>query len=207
MFDVFRRYKPSWLYELLPYGYAGAGVLTILLLRNGVALFSGILLVTAGGMIWYMRKSYRRSGRAGIPSGRTRPGAVDIVWHADYESGNKQIDNQHIALFAVANVLLDEIGNHEPAEVINHTLKGLIRDIQVHFRDEEQLLERIAPALSSSHKVSHVRLLREAHRLSDRLAGGTASMSELAGFVVYDMIANHLANEDKLYLPALRRTR
>ena len=207
MFDIFRRYKPSWLYDLLPYLYAAGGVLTALLLQNAVAVVSGCLLVTAGGMVWHMRRTYRAVDRTRSLRGRPSPGVIDIVWSPAYESGNKQIDNQHLALFAVANVLMDEISKREPAKAINETLKGLIRDIQIHFRDEELLLEQIAPALAKAHKGSHVRLLREARRLSDGLSAGTASMSELAGFVVYDMVADHLAKEDSLYLPALQRGR
>jgi hemerythrin len=207
MLDYFGRYKPSWLYNLLPYLYAAAGVLTVLLLRNAVALVSGGLLVTAGVMVWSMRRANRASARARSLGGRKSPGVIDIVWSAAYESGNKQIDNQHLALFAVANALMDEIGKGEPAAVVNETLKGLIHDIQVHFRDEERILEQAAPALATAHKAAHFKLLQQARHLSERLSQGTASMSDLAGFVVYDMVANHLAREDKAFMPALKAMR
>lgn len=207
MFDWFRRYKPAWLYDLLPYLYTLGGVLTILLIRNPLALVSGGLLATAGAMVWMMRRTHRNLDRMRSLPSRKNPGAIDIVWSAGYESGNKQIDNQHLALFAVANVLMDEIAKREPAEVIHATLRGLIRDIQVHFRDEEKLLELAAPAMLGPHKAAHIKLLQEARRLSERLSQGTASMSELVGFVVHDMVVDHLAREDKQLMPALRRAR
>ena len=204
MFDFFQRHKPTWLYEALPYLYTAGGLLAILLVRNGVAVASGGLLITAAVLIWHMRRTYRNMERARSLPNRKSPGVIDIVWNPSYETGDKQIDNQHLALFAVANVLMDEIHKREPPEVINETLRGLIRDIQAHFRDEEKLLEQEVPGMLPPQKAAHIKLLQEARRLSEGIFKGTVSMSELTGFVVHDMVADHLAREDRLFFPALK---
>ena len=57
MFDF---YKPKWLYEVLPFLYAVSGVATILTIKNNLAWISGLLLISAGGVVWKLRRGYRR---------------------------------------------------------------------------------------------------------------------------------------------------
>lgn len=51
---------PRWLYEALPSLYACAGLFTLLNLRSGLGLLSGLLLIGAGWQVWRMRYAYRR---------------------------------------------------------------------------------------------------------------------------------------------------
>ena len=56
MFEV---QKPEWLYEALPYVYGVAGIATIASQGNLLSIASGVLLVSAGVSIWWLRRSYR----------------------------------------------------------------------------------------------------------------------------------------------------
>jgi hypothetical protein len=53
-------YKPAWLYESLPYFYIAAGLLTFTSLKHPAALFSSVLLIVAGILVWHMRRTHRR---------------------------------------------------------------------------------------------------------------------------------------------------
>lgn len=68
------RYQPKWLYEVLPYIYVASGLATILVLRNAMAVFSGLMLISAGAVVWFMRLTNRRVGSRG-PASREK--AVD----------------------------------------------------------------------------------------------------------------------------------
>ena len=57
---------PRWLYVSLPYLYVATGLMTILALRNAVAVFSGLLLVSTAAIVWYMRAADRQ------PAGRRK---------------------------------------------------------------------------------------------------------------------------------------
>jgi len=50
---------PNWIYEPLPYLYAGAGVVAIMNLDTVIGRISGILLITAGLVVGYQRYEYR----------------------------------------------------------------------------------------------------------------------------------------------------
>jgi hemerythrin-like metal-binding protein len=204
MFDRLQGNRPDWLYHSLPYFYAAAGVLTILLLRNGLAIFSGCLLITAGGMVWFMRRNHKEAAKARNMHNRTKPGLIDIVWRPSYNSGSKLIDDQHRSLFAVANQLTDEITNHKPDQEIKETIRELIQDIQTHFKAEEEILEKAAPTIAVSHKAVHARLLKEVGEIVDRVTRRISPVRELIGFVLVDVIADHLTDEDTKFFPLLK---
>jgi predicted Holliday junction resolvase-like endonuclease len=50
---------PRWFYEPLPYVYGGVGLVAMFSLDSLVGVVSGILLVSAGGVIAYQRYQYR----------------------------------------------------------------------------------------------------------------------------------------------------
>ena len=56
---MFDSYKPRWLYEALPYMYAGSGVLSFNTLNHTLSSVSGLLLVFAGVVVWKLRHDYR----------------------------------------------------------------------------------------------------------------------------------------------------
>lgn len=205
MLDNLEGNIPDRLYQLLPYLYAAAGVLTILVLRNGLAIFSGCLLITAGVLVWFMRRSNKEEATARNMQSRSNPGLIDIVWRQSYNSGSKLIDDQHRSLFSVANRLTDEITTHQPDQMIKETIRELIQDIQTHFKTEEELLAKAAPGIAESHKALHAQLIKEVGEIIDRVTHRISSVRELIGFVLYDVIANHLTQEDTKFFPLLKR--
>lgn len=205
MFDLFRMYKPKWLYESLPYIYIAAGVLTILLLWNFIAMFSGGMLIAAGATVWSIRQKYRKEPPARQAAGpkKNENGLVRIVWRPGFNSGHKTIDDQHQALFADANKLVDAITKRQPSAIINESMRELARNIQSHFKTEEAILEKLAPGIAAPHKALHTQLLAEMTALAERVVQKTATPSELIGFITFDVITNHIVREDAKFFPAI----
>ena len=59
---------PNWLYNALPYGYFVIGVVVILDLQNGWAIFSGTVWILTAALVFAMRRPNRttaRNGKAG----------------------------------------------------------------------------------------------------------------------------------------------
>jgi hypothetical protein len=63
---------PDWLYEPLPYIYALAGIASIIMLDVTFGKISGVLLISAGVVIWNLRYTYRKRHR--------RPQKRDLSW-------------------------------------------------------------------------------------------------------------------------------
>jgi len=122
------REQPEWLYEALPYVYVASGIATILVLRNEMAVFSGLMLVSAGTIVWLMRTASRRRARE-VPRHAkdrstpiARPGFLEIAWRREYEVGHPRIDAQHRGLFATANALLDVISTNQSQQDVQRLL-------------------------------------------------------------------------------------
>lgn len=63
---------PDWLYEPLPYIYVLMGLIATIVLEAFIGKISGVLLISAGFVIWNLRFTYRRRHR--------RPQARDLSW-------------------------------------------------------------------------------------------------------------------------------
>ncbi|MEW6676357.1 MAG: hypothetical protein AB1421_00415 [Pseudomonadota bacterium] len=77
---------PYWLYESLPYFYAAMGVLAIASLEAIIGKISGMLLISAGAVIWQLRFTYRRRRRRPVPR--------DLSWgHNQRMNPPKNLEN------------------------------------------------------------------------------------------------------------------
>jgi hypothetical protein len=66
-----------WVYESLPYVYAAMGLVTIAVLGDStLGLVSGLMLITAGGLIWRLRYLYRKQHKR-------RPVRRNLGWMAN----------------------------------------------------------------------------------------------------------------------------
>ncbi len=200
MFSFFRCFKPNWLYTLLPYLYIGVGILTILTLWNAMAIFSGCMLILAGVIVWRMRSGYKDIQEIDKEhKSRKKESLVHVSWRQSFSAGHKIIDDQHQSLFIEANEIIDAITNRQMNIVMNEALSELIRNIHTHFKTEEEYLEKLAPGIVELHKAKHTELLNKTQVVVDRVRHKNVSPRELIGFLVYDVIANHLIMEDSTW--------
>jgi hemerythrin-like metal-binding protein len=193
--------RPDWLYEALPYLYVAIGLAVILALRGGIALFSGLTLITAGVVVAVLRMMHRRRRhRARLSSiARTMPGTsvmqAKLVWRNEYLSGHSAIDAQHRRLFTTGNLLLDAVRTSQPKEDVESVLRKLVGEFDSHFRTEESILEASNHGLAEDHKQVHRELRRRASTLLATYYEGKASIDEVALFLTRDLVASHIAKE------------
>jgi len=203
---------PKPVYEALPYVYPIGGLLAIASLRNLVGILCGVMLISAGYVIWTMRRNYRREqayNQARFAERNTNFGSetdddvVKLVWRPAYETGHAVIDRQHRRLFSLGNELINAtLSNKAPADV-ELLLDDLVDEIGAHFHTEEALLTSENIASSAEHKVAHEALLTQVKALHQRFQYGQLSVGELVGFIAHDVIAQHVIKEDlKLPIPA-----
>lgn len=210
----YRGTTPDWLYRILPYLYVGAGLLTMLNLQNGIGLFSGLLLVSAGIIVWTLRmkhrsnRGYRRMpAPAGVldePALNHPAGFVRLVWRQDYECGHPLIDAQHRRLFESGNALLNEILKDHDKLDVELMLDELIAHVEQHFSDEEALLAHVQRPIGPEHQAVHRQLLARARLLSERFHRGELAVGDLFAFIAHDVVAQHIIKEDRQFLDGLQ---
>lgn len=54
---------PEWLYRTLPVIYSLSGFLCFYFSDNGFGYLSGLLLITAGMMVWKLRRDFKEVGK------------------------------------------------------------------------------------------------------------------------------------------------
>lgn len=194
---------PDWLYKILPYFYLCAGVLTLVVLRNELGIFSGVTLISAGAIVWLLRGRSRRES-ASIEEKAPAGGLVQISWNQSFECGHPIIDAQHRRLFGIANELIDAVLTKKPVQDVELLLDELVEHITGHFATEEGLLAKTGHPVSAEHQEIHRFLLAKAADLRDRHRTGQIIIGELVGFITYDVVTEHIINDDRKFAEAVK---
>ena len=195
---------PDSIYAALPYIYVCAGLLTVVVLRNWIAAFSALAWISAAGIVWVRRYRYRspfnRSrGRIDLPTvvDENGPGEelVQIFWQASFECGHAIIDAQHRHLFGLGNKLAKALVAQRLPGDIAWLLDELIDHVTDHFCTEEAVLIKAKHPIAKEHQAIHRALLSKAADLRDRYRVGEIPTGELVGFIINDVIIDHIAKE------------
>ncbi len=201
-------------FKALPFVYVGGGLLLMLALQSRLALFGGLILMAVGGIELLRRSRFRRAAPAPASQPMTQLHADDgesstqalmqIAWRKSFECGHPVIDGQHRALFQIGGRLINAVLKNQTRNHIESLLDELTTHIQEHFSTEEAVLARTRYPLTDEHKIHHTVLLKRAQTLRDRYRSGLLDLSELVGFIAYDVITEHIVKEDlKFALKAL----
>lgn len=210
---------PEFIYGALPVVYLCAGLLTTAVLRNWMAAFSGLTWISAAGIVWTLRYRYRSAfnhsgGRMDVPEAANEDarGRVlrQIIWKPSFECGHSVIDAQHRRLFGLGNELIKAVSTNKPRGDIEWLLDELVDHIADHFCTEEAVLAKTKHPITEEHQGIHRTLLSKAADLRDRSRRGEMTTSDLVGFIVYDVITDHITTEDlsfsRVALAAIRRS-
>jgi hemerythrin-like metal-binding protein len=195
---------PDAIYTLLPHLYVCAGMLTVVVLRNWMAAFSALVWFSAAAIVWVRRYRYRSpfersGGRIDLPTviDDDGPGdeVVQIFWQASFECGHAIIDAQHRRLFGLGNKLAKALmAKRQPGDIA-WLLDELIDHVTDHFCTEEAVLVKAKHPVARKHQEIHRALLSKAAELRDRHRVGEIRTGELVGFIIHDVIIDHIARE------------
>ena len=128
-------------------------------------------------------------------------------WHESMETGDREVDEQHRALYDLVNdlnasALLDEGHQGESA-----ALQRIVKYAGTHFASEEALMERFSVPESAQHKIAHRDFAKTAQRLVGEYAAGRGpDIRELAAFME-EWLAEHIANFDQPMVEYVRAAR
>jgi hemerythrin len=202
---------PFWLYESLPYFYVAFGVLTLVLNAGWIPSLCGVLLVSAGLLIFRMRFVYRRARaqrQAGRTVGEAPPGAevggannlIQLLWRPKYECGDPVIDAQHRHLFGLGNELVNALVANRNRSDLELLLDEFLDHVVRHFESEEAIAEQQGHDDLEVHRAIHRDLLSRARGIIGRFQSGERNHGEIVTFVTTDVIIKHIVTEDLAFL-------
>ena len=126
---------------------------------------------------------------------------VHLEWKSQWESGNKEIDEQHRELIEIANSLVYmSLSDTEVQKTINQ-LEILIKHIVNHFEYEETVLAGIGYPQYLEHSNIHKSLIDKSLNLKASYINGELKATALFSFMVDDVVLGHMVDEDKKFFP------
>lgn len=199
-----KKQLPDWLYNLLPFFYVGVGLLTMIVLQNIMAIFSGLTLLSAGGMVWMLRYRYRRAfgqlqgqdGAQDFSDDNAPFGApVRITWRKAYETGHPVIDAQHKRLFGLGNALINAVLSKQSQADVEWLIDELIDHINQHFRTEQSEPTRTNHPRVTVLQEIHQSLLAKAADIRERFHSNPLLSGDLLSFIARGVIVDHITSE------------
>ena len=156
----------------------------------------------------------KRAGRNAVqvwapstPTADKTPGHVDqkiqvhLRWKPAFACGHATIDQQHEALFDLANTLLDATEHREsdPA-AFEATFDALLTHASEHFAQEEAILQAHGFTDLAEHAQMHHMLLERAREIhTTAQASDKTAVDGLVRFVVSELVAGHILGEDRTF--------
>jgi len=128
-----------------------------------------------------------------------KTGFVRLEWNKSYESGNKQIDEQHRNLFERSNMLIKALIAQQGRALCMQYIEELISEISEHFSTEEQLIKRAGYPGTEEHRKTHLELKKEALEIARRHKTGQLEISEVFHFLAIKVVSEHLLDEDQKF--------
>lgn len=123
-------------------------------------------------------------------------GILLIEWKKQWESNNKIIDKQHRNILEMGNQLINLCIEATSQKEIEEQLDGLLKLISHHFSAEEEILKQVKYPGYAHHAEIHRKLLNKALKIKDLYHSGEVMPSAFYSFLMDDVIANHLEEED-----------
>lgn len=130
---------------------------------------------------------------------------VKLSWNRSDECGNYIIDSEHEKLIDDGNKLISAMIDKKSKAVCESLLSELLEDIKSHFENEENIFSKTKYPYIENHIFSHKILLEKAEQLRKKSNDGDLNLGEVVSFIIYEVIAQHLAIEDKGYFPYVHR--
>lgn len=127
----------------------------------------------------------------------------ELIWNKSDESGNEKVDSQHKSLINGANKLINAINLKLGKEKYLSIVEELLKEIAIHFEDEEDIVKNTKFPYLDNHKLSHINLVEKAKRIVEKVENDEMNPDEIIAYLTYDVVAQHMEIEDKLYFPYL----
>jgi len=129
----------------------------------------------------------------------SKSGKLDITWVADYETGNKIVDNDHKQIFELVKKVLDNAFENR-TEKVNTSIEFLAQYVLQHFANEEKLMDESNYPEAATHKALHSAFVKSVVALQEKVKkeGDTLNIGMEINTTVIGWLMDHVLGRDKL---------
>jgi len=127
-----------------------------------------------------------------------------FVWGREFKTGIPEMDCEHVMLLSLYNQLCTVIDTEKEHEALDDIINALVTYIKVHFRHEEEMLEKVGYAGLAEHKAAHAALIGSVDQIfSDYCESGDIRVARNLRTLVLSWLAGHILKDDKAYGQAI----
>ena len=139
-----------------------------------------------------------------IPDEALSTSKTEIDLSRIFQIGLEQFDSQHKNLFKIINELIQNLSSNQDRESTGKVLSSLLDYTVVHFRNEEELMDKFGYPNYETHKKQHEFLAARVKEICRKFqTDGVVINEETVGFLV-KWLQHHIARVDKEYVPFLK---
>lgn len=124
-------------------------------------------------------------------------------WNSSFESGIRELDNDHKLLASYINNLHDLIVNQYPIDTIHQAIFDITEHIKQHFILEESIIMKRGYKDYLEHRSIHQRLLSEYEIMFKKAMNSDISLAALMSYLVEKILIDHIANEDSKFFDVI----
>ena len=135
---------------------------------------------------------------------RPAPTFVELCWRSEFQTGQTEIDAEHEEVFRMGNLVLASLASGADRQETQRLVGMLIGEVAAHCDHEESQLEAVRYPGLGDHRRKHREMLAKAEGVVERFARDELPAEDLLGFLVHDLVARHLMQEDLAYFPYLK---
>jgi hemerythrin-like metal-binding protein len=143
----------------------------------------------------------RRQARRLVPGSRpaVHPPQIGPLWDASLATGIERIDRQHQLLMAAIQRFEEAVQEGSALEIVNGTVKQLVRYAEEHFTLEESYMAHIKYPRLPAHREGHARLRNRIQYLQQRTGGQDPAKALELSRQVCQYLRDHIGKEDAAY--------
>ncbi|MGE4278103.1 MAG: bacteriohemerythrin [Magnetospirillum sp.] len=128
-----------------------------------------------------------------------------MEWDDSLSIGDNDIDLHHKGMVEKMNRFFREMMAGDSGMVALEVARDLLPDMQRHFQDEEQIMERKGYAGLAGHRQAHQDFLVKAKRLCDDVQSGQTDASQALFQFMAEWLKTHIQSEDMAFANFLRK--
>lgn len=120
-----------------------------------------------------------------------------VTWSELFEIGIPKIDAEHRHLTGIVNAFHDVVSAGEARGKVFAVLNLLTQYVEIHFRNEEALMEAGKYPGLLAHRREHERLTVQIFELAERYEAGAAQITTAVMDFLKNWLLDHILQEDR----------
>lgn len=122
-----------------------------------------------------------------------------LRWDAKYLLGQAQIDDEHQRLFELINSFYDAFMLDHDRATVRGLLGRLVEHIQLHFANEEALMQESGFPGLDGHRGQHQKLLEQVLEVSAKFQDRSVNPTHDTVLVLRNCLGDHILRHDLVF--------